>query len=150
MCALPSWSTPAASEGQDTALWAAAPPFSPVPVMSVTKFSCPFPWPNFLSAMAAQFPSLSTHTGRCKVSERGVLRSTEFHSCISLVECSTIPSWGFTQPPVEMPELHPKQGRQFWLHILGKPINFLGCKHKSVHPTSPCKLPRTARKSVLS
>lgn len=80
----------------------------PVPVISVTKFSKPFPWPNFLSAMAAQFPSLSTHTGRCKVSDKGVLRSTEFHSWISLVECSTIPSRGFTRPPVEIPELHHK------------------------------------------
>lgn len=98
---LAEWCTPSSSWGSLLLLL-------PVPVISVTKFSRPFPWPNFLSAKAAQLPSLSTHTGRCKVSDRGVLRSTEFHSWISLVECSTIPSRGFTRPPVEMPELHHK------------------------------------------
>lgn len=76
----------------------------PVPVMTVTKFSTPLPWPNFLSASAAQLPSLSTQTGKCKASETGVLRSTEDHSWISFVECRTTPSCGFTRPPVEIPE----------------------------------------------
>lgn len=77
---------------------------SPVPVMSVTKFSIPFPWPNFLSARAAQFPSLSTQTGKCRASDIGVRRSTELHSWMSFVEWSTIPSRGFTRPPVEIPK----------------------------------------------
>ncbi len=70
----------------------------------VTKFSMPFPWPNFLSARAAQLPSLSTHTGRWSALERGVRMSTELHSFISLVEWRTIPSCGFTRPPVLTPE----------------------------------------------
>lgn len=72
--------------------------------MTVTKFSTPLPWPNFRSANAAQFPSLSTQTGRPRASEIGVLRSTEDHSWINLVEWRTTPSCGFTRPPVEIPE----------------------------------------------
>lgn len=81
------------------------PDFSPVPVMTVTKFSTPLPWPNFLSAKAAQLPSLSTQTGRCRASEIGVLRSTEDHSWISFVESRTKPSCGFTRPPVDTPKM---------------------------------------------
>lgn len=87
----------------------------PVPVMRVTKFSTPFPWPNFLSARAAQLPSLSTQTGKCSASDIGVRRSTELHSWISFVEWSTTPSRGFTRPPVEMPtphQAHVKKGKQ--------------------------------------
>lgn len=106
-CKLPGWVLEVcACPSTNSSSWSSLLLFLlPVPVISVTKFSRPLPWPNFLSAMAAQLPSLSTHTGRCKVSDRGVLRSTEFHSWISLVECSTIPSRGFTRPPVDIPEL---------------------------------------------
>lgn len=72
--------------------------------MTVTKFSTPLPWPNFLSASAAQLPSLSTQTGNCSASEIGVRRSTEHHSWISFVEWRTTPSCGFTRPPVDTPE----------------------------------------------
>lgn len=83
--------------------------FSPVPVMTVTKLSTPLPWPNFFSASAAQLPSLSTQTGRPRASEMGVLRSTEDHSWISLVEWRTMPSCGFTRPPVEIPNVWRKK-----------------------------------------
>lgn len=76
----------------------------PVPVMMVTKFSTPLPWPNFFSARAAQLPSLSTQTGRWRASEMGVRMSMELHSWISLVEWRITPSWGFTLPPVDTPE----------------------------------------------
>lgn len=87
----------------------------PVPVIMVTKFSTPLPWPNFLSARAAQFPSLSTHTGRWRALERGVRMSTELHSFISLVEWRTTPSCGFTRPPVLTPERNAKQMDSEWL-----------------------------------
>lgn len=81
----------------------------PVPVIMVTKFSTPFPCPNFFSARAAQLPSLSTHTGRWRALERGVRISTELHSFISLVEWRTTPSCGFTRPPVLTPERNAKK-----------------------------------------